>query len=81
LGDSKYRSFPGPGFNNFDIPLLKNTHIKESLTVQVRFEFFNYSITHRFANVDRNIDRSPLFGYATSARDPRIGQVALKVLF
>ncbi len=88
LGDSKYRFFHGPGINNFDMALIKNTNITESRVLELRIEFFNV-FNHTQFNAESsglgggtigNID-SGQFGMITSANDPRIGQVALKFLF
>jgi hypothetical protein len=79
LGNSRYRFFHGPGIDNFDMALSKETHITESMALQLRFEFFNVFNHTQFNAVDGNIDGD--FGVVTSANDPRIGQVALKLLF
>lgn len=80
LGTSSQRFFHGPGILNTDIALLKDTRITESKTLQFRFEFFNVFNHAQFFNPDGNF-LSPTFGQVTAARDPRIGQVALKFLF
>jgi hypothetical protein len=80
LGTAGRRMFFGPGINNWDMALLKDTRITESKILQFRFEFFNIGNHAQFNNPVGNIDNSQ-FGYVTSARDPRIGQVALKFLF
>jgi hypothetical protein len=59
---------------------LKDTHITESKVLQFRFEFFNVLNHAQFGTPVGNINNG-LFGYVTTARDARIGQVALKVLF
>src|SRR5436309_1645953 len=40
LGTASKRFFHGPGLNNWDMALLKDTHITESKVLQFRFEFF-----------------------------------------
>jgi hypothetical protein len=80
IGTSPKRFFVGPGINNFDVALLKDTKIRESLSVQFRAEFFDVFNHAQFMNVNGDID-SNQFGIVTTARDPRIGQVSLKILF
>jgi hypothetical protein len=66
--------------NYFDMSLLKNTRISERVSAQFRAEFFNIFNHAQFMNPSGNINSSS-FGMVLSARDPRIGQVALKILF
>ena len=80
LGNSKRRFFHGPGINNWDMALLKDTRITERVRVQFRAEFFNLFNHAQFSNVQGNINSSN-FGQAQSANHPRIGQMALKLLF
>jgi hypothetical protein len=80
LGSSRRSFFPGAGLNNFDVALLKDTSIIERLTLQLRAEFFNVFNHTQFANIDGNFN-SATFGQATTAADPRIGQLALKLAF
>lgn len=80
LGTANKRFFHGPGINNWDMALLKDTRITESKLVQFRFEFFNV-FNHAQFNAPPGDILNSNFGYVTSARDPRIGQVALKLIF
>ena len=80
VGTAARRFFHGPGLNNFDLALLKNTNITESKVLQFRFEFFNAFNHAQFETPVGNINNG-LFGYVNTARDPRIGQFALKFLF
>ena len=52
----------------------------EKFNVQLRWEFFNIFNNVRLGR-PHNTLRDPRFGGVTVADDPRIGQVALKVLF
>jgi hypothetical protein len=81
LGTAARRFFHGPGLNDWDMALLKDTHLTESKVLQLRFEFFNIFNHAQFGTPVGNINNTTLFGYVTSANDPRIGQVALKLLF
>ncbi|MGB2605088.1 MAG: TonB-dependent receptor [Candidatus Sulfotelmatobacter sp.] len=83
VGNVMRRFFTGPGINNFDMALLKDTQITESTQLQFRAEAFNIFNHAQFNNPSGNFDNSGTsgFGYVTSARDPRIMQIALKLLF
>jgi Carboxypeptidase regulatory-like domain len=80
FGTSSYRFFHGPGIANFDMALLKDVAVTERLKLQLRGEFFNIFNHAQFLNPSGNIN-SGSFGMVTSARDPRIGQLAVKLLF
>jgi len=80
LGTSNRQFFHGPGLNDFDTALLKDLKLNERLALQFRGEFFNIFNHAQFMTPVGNIN-SGAFGLVTGARDPRIGQVALKLLF
>ena len=80
LGTSNRKFFHGPGFNNWDMSLIKDLRLTESKTLQFRGEFFNTFNHAQFENPTGNI-LSSSFGFVTAARDPRIGQVAIKFIF
>ena len=77
FGTANRRFFHGPGLNNWDCSLSKDTQIRESMAVQFRAEFFNMFNHTQFNNPNGNFTAST-FGYVTSARAPRIGQVSMK---
>jgi hypothetical protein len=83
VGNAMRRFFSGPGINNFDMALLKDTKITEDVKLQFRAEAFNIFNHAQFNNPSGNFDNPGAgnFGYVTSARDPRIMQLALKLLF
>ena len=70
----------GPRFFNTDLGVTKSIRVKERVGVQFRAEFFNV-----FNNVNFRLPNSRLtstsFGTITSAHDPRIMQLALKLSF
>jgi Carboxypeptidase regulatory-like domain/TonB-dependent Receptor Plug Domain len=70
----------GPGINNFDIALMKNTRIGEKVNTQFRTEFFNAFNHPQLNPPNRFIDQAG-FGVISSARDPRIIQFGLKLIF
>ncbi len=80
FGDANRRFFHGPGINNFDLALHKTTQVRESMAVEFRAEFFNAFNHTQFNNPNGNFSSSQ-FGLVTSARAPRIGQLALKFLW
>jgi hypothetical protein len=68
------------GINNWDMALQKSTRIRENMAVEFRAEFFNLFNHTQFNNPAGNFS-SGQFGQVTSARDPRIGQLAMKFLW
>lgn len=80
LGNARRRFFHGPGTNNFDMALLKDTKLTERLDLQFRAEFFNVFNHTQFGIVNGNVN-SPTFGQVQSAQQPRIGQLSLKLNF
>jgi hypothetical protein len=83
LGTAARRFFYGPGMDNWDIALLKQTHITESKVLEFRWETFNTFNHPQFLganSVDGNIN-DPTFGQVISAMPPRLMQVSLKFRF
>jgi hypothetical protein len=83
IGNSGRRLFSGPGIENFDLTLGKETHLTESKSLELRFEAFNFLNHAQFygpSAVDGNIS-SPAFGNVVSAAAPRLVQIAAKFLF
>jgi hypothetical protein len=70
----------GPGFWNWDMGFFKDFPIEEFIRVQFRFEFFNIFNRVNLGDPQSSFS-SAGFGGVRSAGDPRIGQVALKLLF
>lgn len=70
----------GPGTFNIDFAAHKDFTLGESLKLQYRAEFFNFFNHPQFNNPDTTVTDST-FGQITSARDPRIMQMALKLIF
>lgn len=91
LGNSRRRFFSGPGLNNWDMALLKDTMIKEGVNLEFRAELFNAFNHAQFNLPDGNItdpqtispDTGRLQGFGTisTANPPRIMQLSLKLLF
>jgi hypothetical protein len=82
-GSASLRFFYGPGMDNWDIALLKDTNLTESKVLEFRLETFNTFNHAQFfgANsIDGNINDST-FGQVVSAMPPRLMQLALKFQF
>ena len=79
-GNANRRFFHGPGLLNSDVSLVKQTKVREWLNTELRIEFFNVFNHAQFLNPTGNFT-SGNFGRVTAARDPRIGQLALKLTF
>jgi len=80
LGTANLRFFHGPGINNWDMALHKITRLSERTSSQFRAEFFNV-FNHAQFNGPAGTFLCPAFGDVVSPRDPRIGQMALKLNF
>jgi hypothetical protein len=83
FGNSQRRFFHGPGLNNTDLALLKAFDFTETVKLQFRAEAFNIFNHAQFNGPSGDVNNTGQggFGYVTSANDPRIMQVALKLLF
>jgi hypothetical protein len=85
IGNSPRRFFHGPGIDNWNLSMLKDAKLKEGLSMEFRAEFFNVFNHAQFQgafSTDGTIDDGEgAFGYVTTAADPRIGQMALKLRF
>ena len=80
FGTAGRSTVTGPVIHNLDIGLLKNTNITERVHTQFRAEFFNFPNHPQWNPPNRFIDQAS-FGVVSSARDPRIIQFGLKVLW
>jgi hypothetical protein len=77
-----------PGAVNFDISMIKETTFRERFRVEFRAEAFNIANHVNLGLADDNFvpgtdgkNRSSTFGTVNSARDARIVQLGLKVIF
>ncbi|MCA1577544.1 MAG: TonB-dependent receptor [Acidobacteria bacterium] len=80
FGNAGRNILDGPGFQNVNVSLMKNTPLGERVNLQFRVEAFNL-FNHPNFNLPDNFLGSPTFGRITSARDPRHIQFGLKLLF
>ncbi|HEV2882448.1 MAG TPA: TonB-dependent receptor [Pyrinomonadaceae bacterium] len=80
FGNAGRNILDGPGYQNVNASLLKNTRLSERLNLQLRLEAFNL-FNHPNFNLPDNFLGSPTFGQILSARDPRHLQFGAKLLF
>ncbi|HEX6046941.1 MAG TPA: TonB-dependent receptor [Pyrinomonadaceae bacterium] len=80
FGNAGRNILDGPGFQNVNASLTKNTALTERVNLQFRAEVFNL-FNHPNFNLPDNFLGSPTFGRISSARDPRHIQFGLKLLF
>jgi hypothetical protein len=86
-GDARRRYFHGPGINNWDFALLKDTHITERFDLQFRGEFFNLFNHTQFltpsgiTGFSGGVATSASFGQVSGTLPGRIGQLSLKLNF
>lgn len=80
FGNAGRNILDGPGFQNVNASLVKNTSLTERVNLQFRAEAFNL-FNHPNFNLPDNFLGSPTFGRISSARDPRHIQFGLKLLF
>jgi hypothetical protein len=82
-GDLQRNTLVGPGLTNFDLSLEKKTNLySERVQLLFRAEFFNVLNHTEFLGTLGQVSiRSALIGQSTSTNPPRIGQLALKLVF
>ncbi len=78
LGSATRSQCCGPGINNTDLALQKNTPIGETKSIEFTFQTFNVFNRTQFLNPDGQIGDGGLFGQVTRARDPRKIQFSLR---
>ncbi len=81
VGNSGRNVLIGPGVNNFDLQVFKDTRITESQTLGFRWEMFNAWNHAQFTSPAVNMEAASTFGVITGTRDPRIMQLVLKYTF
>jgi Carboxypeptidase regulatory-like domain len=80
FGDAGRNILDGPGFQNINASLVKNTVLAERFNIQFRVEAFNL-FNHPNFDLPDNFLGSPTFGKILSAQSPRHIQFGLKLLF
>ncbi len=81
-GNAPRNPLRGPGLNNWDFQLYKDTQLNERMKVETRIEFYNIFNHTQFdaLGVITDINNSN-FGNETAAHDPRRIQLAAKFYF
>jgi len=88
-GNASRRFFHGPGVNNWDFAVLKNTQFHERFVLQFRAEMFNIWNHAQFIapsglsnfNPTTHVSTTGNFGTVNFAAPPRIAQLSLKLNF
>ncbi|HEY2843042.1 MAG TPA: TonB-dependent receptor [Bryobacteraceae bacterium] len=80
LGNAGRSNVPGPGFFQIDMALSRIFRVRERANLEVRGEAFNLTNSYRAGPVT-TARNSAQFGQILTALDPRIMQVALKLVF
>ncbi len=80
FGDSGRNITEIPGLNNFDVSMNKRFRITESMNLQFRAEFFNFFNHAQFEAPVANVQNA-FFGQVRAARDARITQFGLKLVW
>jgi hypothetical protein len=81
-GNAPRNVLQGPGFNNWDLDVIKDTQITEGKKLELRIEFYNLFNHPTFDPNSVVTDISAgNFGAVTAARHPRRIQLAAKVYF
>jgi hypothetical protein len=80
FGNARNGIIRGPGYTSVNVSLYKTFPMGERFRLQFRAEAFNVLNHPNFKNVDTGVG-SGSFGQVTSAGDPRILELALKVSF
>jgi hypothetical protein len=81
LGNSSRNPVRGPGYKNVDLALIKRTPLARGrTTLEFRVEAFNLTNTPPLG-APNGVLGAPGFGSITSAGDPRVVQLGLKVIF
>jgi hypothetical protein len=73
-------SFVGPQYADWDVSVMRFFPIHDALQFQFRAEYFNVLNHTNFGDPNASVTNGA-FGRVTSASDPRIGQMSLKLLF
>jgi hypothetical protein len=80
FGNSGRNILSGPWQDTVDLSLFKAVPFKENIKLQIRGEFFNLLNRVNFGQPGNTVN-TPTYGVITSANDPRIIQIALRLIF
>src|SRR5262249_3540004 len=80
FGNAGHYSLRGPGYFDLEMALPRQFKLMEHMTLHARGEAFNLFNHPNFGGLNANISSST-FGRLQSARDPRILQASMKLVF
>jgi hypothetical protein len=80
LGSASRNPIRGPGYRNLDLALMRRVRLASGLVMEVRGEVFNVTNTPPLGPPNGTFG-SAAFGTITTAGDPRVVQLAVKLLF
>lgn len=81
FGDSPRNLLRAPGLFNFDWSFAKSFRVTERVSTQLRGDFFDLLNTPHFNAPGSSVASTSTFGKISSAADPRIVQLSLRVAF
>ena len=81
FGSVTKNSFIGPNFATFDMSLSRRFKLRERADLQFRAEYFNVFNHTNFNTPAASLSNASTFGRITTAGDPRIGQLSMKLTF
>ena len=80
IGSSSRNPVRGPSYRDVDLALIRRVPIHAGTALELRAEVFNLLNTPNLG-APNGVQGNAAFGTITSALDPRVGQLALKLLF
>lgn len=80
FGNSGRNILDGPGYKSVSISMVKDTKLREAISLQFRTEIYN-AFNHTNFDLPDGFFGSPSFGTINSAQDPRKIQFGLKIIF
>ena len=80
IGTSSRNPLRGPGYRNLDLAVVRRVPLASSKALELRAEIFNLTNTPPLG-VPNTTAGAAAFGTITSAGDPRVVQLAVKVIF
>jgi hypothetical protein len=81
IGNAGRGVLRGPGLNSSDLGVFKNFRIRESTSLEFRYEMFNAWNHAQFLAPTSSLENRATFGKITSTQPPRISQFVLKLSF
>jgi hypothetical protein len=80
IGNSPRNPVRGPGYRHVDVAIARRLAVRESRALELRAEIFNAANTPALG-APNTVLGTPGFGSIASAGDPRVVQLAVKVIF